>query len=152
MTAIDLAALSGLDQLRAMLDGHVPGPAIADTVGFGLSTLAHGRVVFEGTPTLAVYNPLGTVHGGWMATLLDSACGCAVHSVLEPGQTYTTLELKTVFHRALKAGIPVRAEGRIVQAGRRAAFSEADLRGTDGTLYATATSTCLVMDRRPTRA
>ncbi|MNJ04577.1 Thioesterase superfamily protein [compost metagenome] len=70
-----------------------------------------------------------------------------VHSVLKPGQTYTTLELKTVFHRALKAGTPVRAEGRIIQAGRRAAFSEADLRGLDGTLYATATSTCLVMER-----
>ncbi len=151
-TTVDLAALSGLQQLQAMLDGHVPGAPIAATVGFTIGELAHGRVTFEGTPTLAVYNPIGSVHGGWMATLLDSACGCAVHSVLEPGQTYTTLELKTVFHRALKAGTPVRAEGRIVQAGRRAAFSEADLRGLDGTLYATATSTCLVMDRRPTRA
>lgn len=152
MTLPDPATLSGLDQLQSMLDGHVPGPPIAATVGFTLTELAHGRVVFEGTPTLAVYNPIDSVHGGWMATLLDSACGCAVHSVLEPGQAYTTLELKTVFHRALKAETPVRAEGRIVQAGRRAAFSEADLRGLDGTLYATATSTCLVMERRPARA
>ena len=82
-----------------------------------------------------------------IATVLDSACGCVVHSTLRPGQTYTTLELKTVFHKALTAGTPVRAEGRIVQAGRRAAFSEADLRGLDGKLYATATSTCLVMER-----
>ena len=141
----DLAALSGLDQLRLMLDGRLPPAPIAGTVGFHLTELAEGRVAFEGEPTLAVYNPIGSVHGGWMATLLDSACGCVVHSVLKPGQAYTTLELKTVFHKALKAGTPVRAEGRIVQAGRRAAFSEADLRGLDGTLYATATSTCLVM-------
>ena len=144
---IDLAALSGLDQLRLMLDGRLPPAPIAETVGFRLTELAEGRVAFEGEPTLAVYNPIGSVHGGWMATPLDSACGCVVHSVLKPGQAYPTLELKTVFHTALRAGTPVRAEGRIVQAGRRAAFSEADLRGLDGTLYATATSTCLVMER-----
>lgn len=145
MASIDLAALSGLQQLQAMLDGLFPPAPIAETVGFALTELAEGRVVFAGRPTLAVYNPLGTVHGGWMATILDSACGCVVHSMLKPGQTYTTLELKTVFHRALQADVPVRAEGRIVQMGRRAAFSEADLRGEDGRLYATATSTCLVM-------
>ncbi len=144
---VDLAALSGLDQLRLMMEGKLPAAPIANTVGFQLTDLEEGRIVFEGTPSEAMYNPLGTVHGGWMATVLDSACGCAVHSVLKPGQTYTTLELKTVFHRALKAGTPIRCEGRIVQAGRRAAFSEADLRGVDGRLYATATSTCLVMER-----
>lgn len=144
---IDLAALSGLDQLRLMLEERLPPAPIAATIGFRLTELAEGRVAFEGEPSLAVYNPIGSVHGGWIATLLDSACGCAVHSMLKPGQAYTTLELKTVFHKALKADIPVRAEGRIVQVGRRAAFSEADLRGLDGTLYATATSTCLVMER-----
>ena len=142
----DLAALSGLQQLQLFLEGKAPPAPISDTVGFALVHVEKGRVVFEGTPTRAVYNPLGTVHGGWMATLLDSACGCVVHAGLEPGQTYTTLELKTAFHRALKAGTPVRAEGRIVQMGRRAAFSEATLTGIeDGKLYATATSTCLVM-------
>jgi uncharacterized protein (TIGR00369 family) len=130
-----------------MLEGRLPAAPIAETVGFRLIELEEGRVTFEGEPTLAVYNPIGSVHGGWTATLLDSACGCAVHSTLKPGQTYATLELKTVFHKSLRAGTPVRAEGRIVQAGRRAAFSEADLRGLDGTLYATATSTCLVMER-----
>ncbi len=141
----DHADLSGLEQLRLAMAGEGVIAPIAETVGFRLVEIAEGRVLFEGLPTRAVYNPLGTVHGGWMATILDSACGCAVHSVLKPGQTYTTLELKTVFHRALTADIPVRAEGRIVQVGRRAAFSEAELRGTDGKLYATATSTCLVM-------
>lgn len=144
-SAPDLSALAGVDFLRMALDGLLPGAPIADTLGFRLTEVEVGRVAFEGTPTQAAYNPIGSVHGGWMATLLDSACACAAHSVLEPGQAYTTLELKTVFNRALKAGTPVRAEGRIVQAGRRASFVEADLRGVDGKLYATATSTCLVM-------
>lgn len=143
---LDIASLSGVDQLRLGQQGGLVAP-IARTVGFDLVEVEEGRVVFEGMPTTAVYNPLGTVHGGWIATLLDSACGCVVHSMLKPGQTYTTLELKTVFHKALTAGTPVRAEGRIVQMGRRAGFAEADLKGLDGKLYATATSTCLVMER-----
>ena len=143
----DIASLSGLDQLQAMLDGRFPPAPIAASLGFTLAELEAGRVMFEGTPSLAMYNPIGTVHGGWIATLLDSACGCAVHSMLKPGQAYTTLELKTVFHRALSAGVTVRSEGRIVQMGRRAAFSEATLKGLDGKLYATATSTLLVMER-----
>ena len=141
----DLSALSGLEQLRLMLAGGLPPAPIAASMGFVLTETAEGLAVFEGEPTLAFYNPLGGVHGGWMATLLDSACGCAVHTMLQPGQGYTTLELKSVFHKGLKAGVPVRAEGRIVQIGRRAAFSEATLKGLDGTLYASATSTCLVM-------
>lgn len=140
------ADLSGVEQLRLGLEGKAPIAPIARTVGFELVEVEEGRVVFEAVPTKAVYNPLGTVHGGWMATILDSACGCVVHSMLRPGQSYTTLELKTVFHKALKADTPVRAVGKIVQMGRRAAFSEAELRGTDGKLYATATSTCLVME------
>ena len=143
---IDLASLTGLEQLQAMVAGNISVP-IGRTLGYRAIEVELGRVVFEGTPTLAAYNPIGSVHGGWMATLLDSACACAVHSMLKPGQAYTTLEIKTVFHKALKADIPVRAEGRIVQMGRRAGFAEADLRGVDGTLYATATSTCLVMER-----
>lgn len=142
---VDFAGLSGLEQLRLGLKGEAPMAPIARTVGFELIEVEEGHVVFEGLPTRAVYNPLGTVHGGWMATLLDSACGCVVHSLLKPGWNYTTLELKTVFHKALKADTPVRAVGTIVQMGRRAAFSQAELRGTDGTLYASATSTCLVM-------
>ena len=144
--AIDFASLSGVELLRLAIEGRAPIAPIAQTVGFDLVEVEEGRVVFEALPTKAVYNPLGTVHGGWMATVLDSACGCVVHSMLGANQTYTTLELKTVFHKALKADIPVRAVGRIVQMGRRAAFSEADLRGLDGKLYATATSTCLVIE------
>lgn len=145
LTAV--AHLSGVEQLRLAFQSDENAAPIARTLDYRLTEVEEGRVVFEGTPTRAVYNPLGTVHGGWMATLLDSACGCVVHSMLKPGQTYTTLEIKTVFHRALTEGVPVRCEGRIVQIGRRAGFAEADLRGLDGKLYATATSTCLVMER-----
>ncbi len=141
-----LSHLSGVEQLRLGFQADENAAPIARTLDYRLVEVEEGRVVFEGTPTRAVYNPIGTVHGGWMATLLDSACACAVHSMLKPGQVYTTLEIKTVFHRALTEGVPVKAEGRIVQIGRRAGFAEADLRGIDGKLYATATSTCLVME------
>lgn len=141
-----LSHLSGVEQLRMSFLADRNTAPIAQTLDYRMTAVEEGRVVFEGTPTLAVYNPIGTVHGGWMATLLDSACACAVHSMLKPGHAYTTLEIKTVFHRALTEGVPVIAEGRIIQIGRRAGFAEADLKGLDGKLYATATSTCLVME------
>ena len=104
--------------------------------------------MFGGHPDESVYNPIGTVHGGYAATLLDSAVGCAVHSVLKAGQGYTTLELKVAYHRAMtKDTGPVRAEGRVIHAGRRAAFAEGQLTDAQGRLYATATSTLLVFDR-----
>lgn len=141
------ADLSGVEQLKLAFQGEELAAPIARTLDYRLTEVEEGRVVFEGTPTKAVYNPIGTVHGGWMATLLDSACACAVHSTLKAGQVYTTLEIKTVFHRALTEGVPVRCVGTILQVGRKAGFSEARLEGLDGKLYATATSTCLVMER-----
>ena len=136
---------SGIEQLRAVMSSGKGAP-IARTMGFTLVSVEPGVVVFEGAPGRAVYNPIGTVHGGYAATLLDSACGCAVHSRLAPGQTYTTLELKTAYHRALHDGMTVRAEGRVISMGRRTAFAEATLVDQDGRLCATATSTLLVMD------
>ncbi|HEX7390470.1 MAG TPA: PaaI family thioesterase [Acidiphilium sp.] len=140
------APQSGLDQLRAYVKEH-RRPPIANRLDFDLVVIEEGRAVFEGTPGPEVYNPLGTVHGGYAATLLDSACGCAAHSKLRPGQTYTTLELKVVYHKALTAetGL-VRAEGVVVSMGRRAAFAEAKLTDAVGKLYASATSTLLVME------
>ena len=149
MSVLELAEapLSGLDQLRAWLASGRQ-PAMGDTLGFRLVEIEEGRAVFEGTPGLHVYNPIGTVHGGYAATLLDSACGCAVHSRLSAAQAYTTLELKVAYHKAMTAGTgPVRAEGRVVTIGRRTAFAEARLTDAQGRLYATATSTLLVMDR-----
>jgi uncharacterized protein (TIGR00369 family) len=139
--------LTGLEQLRAMIAAGGVAP-IGESLGFRLAEAGDGRAVFEATPGLHAYNPIGTVHGGYAATLLDSACGCAVHSKLSATQGYTTLELKVAYHKAMtvKTG-PVRAEGRVVTLGRRAAFAEATLTDAAGRLYATATSTLLVFER-----
>ncbi|WP_240499916.1 PaaI family thioesterase [Sphingomonas montana] len=140
------AALSGIDQLRALMDAGTP-PPIGVTLGFTLIEIEDGRAVFQGDPDRSVYNPIGSVHGGYAATLLDSACGCAVHSRLTAQQGYTTLELKVAYHRPLNdASGPVRAEGRILSIGRRAAFAEATLTDAAGRLCASATSTLLVFD------
>lgn len=144
-------ALSGLDQLKLAF-GEGPGGSrysdgIGPTLGFRALVLEEGRVVFGGTPTRQVLNPIGTVHGGYAATLLDSACACAVHSVLPAGKGYTTLELKVAFLRAMTPETgEVQAEGKVVQAGRRAAFAEATLKDAAGRVYATATSTLLIVD------
>lgn len=147
MSLVEEAApgVSGLEQLRALLKmGRKPG--IAESLKFQLVDIEDGRAVFEGEPDAHAYNPIGTVHGGYAATLLDSACGCAVHSKLAAGQGYTTLELKVAYHKAMttKTGV-VRAEGRVLTLGRRAAFSEAKLTDADGRLYASATSTLLII-------
>ena len=141
------AGLSGLEQLRAfMTSGKRPG--IADALDFDLVEVGDGRAVFAGVPGPHAYNPMGSVHGGYFATLLDSACGCAVHSKLTAQQAYTTLELKIAFHKTVTAQTGrVRAEGAVITIGRRVAFAEARLIDASGNLYATATSTLLVMER-----
>jgi len=142
---VNHAQLSGIEQLRAKLFGSEPFEGIARALGFHPVTIEDGFVVFESVPTKAVYNPLGTVHGGYTATLLDSAMGCAVHTRMKAGQGYTTLELKVAYHRAMndESG-PVRAEGRVISLGRRAAFAEGKVFDANGRLCATATTTCLV--------
>ncbi|WP_267381359.1 MULTISPECIES: PaaI family thioesterase [unclassified Sphingomonas] len=148
MTDSDFAALDGLAQLRAM-QASGRQPPIGETLGFVLAEVELGRAVFEGEPGRSVYNPIGSVHGGYAATLLDSACGIAVHSRLAVGQGYTTLELKVAYHRGLsdRSG-RVRAEGVVVTMGRRVAFAEAKLFDGEGRLCASATSTLLVFERR----
>jgi uncharacterized protein (TIGR00369 family) len=146
--ADDLApGRTGLEQMRALLGA--PGKlGIGQSLQFKLAEVGDGVVAFEGVPGEHAYNPIGTVHGGYATTLLDSACGCAVHTKLSATQAYTTLELKVAYHKAMtaKTGL-VRAEGRVISIGRRAAFAEARLVDLDGRLYASATSTLLVMDR-----
>jgi len=138
-------ALSGLEQLRAAFGGP-SRPGIGQTLNFRVVELEEGRVVFARTPGREVYNPIGTVHGGYAATLLDSACGCAVHSRLAAGVGYTTLELKVSYHRAVTSQTgEVFAEGRVVTMGRRAAFAEATMKDASGRLLASATSSLLVM-------
>ncbi len=138
--------LTGLEQLQALMRaGHVPG--IGLTLGFNLVEVRESFAAFEGTPGAHVYNPAGIVHGGFAAALLDSACGCAVHSRLRHGQAYTTLELKVAYHKAMtdKTG-KVRAEGELLSIGRRVAFAEARLVDVTGRLLGSATSTLLVWD------
>jgi uncharacterized protein (TIGR00369 family) len=103
--------------------------------------------VFQGRPNRRHYNPMGTVHGGWFATLLDSAVGCAIHTTLPAGKGYTTLELKVNMVRPLNDSVPlVRAEGKVIHAGRQVATAEGRIVGPDGKLYAHATTTCLIFD------
>ena len=139
-------SLSGLEQLQALMSsGRRPG--IADALDFDLVEVEPGRAAFEGTPGEHAYNPIGMVHGGYAATLLDSACGCAVHASLRAGQSYTTLELKVAYHKALTSQTGrLRAEGRVLTMGRRVAFAEAKLVDGAGRLYASATSTLLVIE------
>lgn len=138
---------TGLMQLRRLME-TANRPGIGKTLDFDLVEVSEGRVVFEGVPSHHVYNPIGTVHGGYAATLLDSACGCAVHASLGADQSYTTLELKIAYHKALTAETgPVRAEGVVVSIGKRAAFAEARLTDAAGRLYASASSTLLIRSR-----
>jgi len=151
MSDIDERLLSGMEQLRRAFlgeGGATRFTGIGATMDFRVHTLEEGRVVFAGNPDERYYNPIGTVHGGYAATLLDSAVGCAVHSRLKPGQGYTTLELKIAYHRALtKESGPVLAEGVVLTLGRRAAFAEGKLTDAQGRLCASATSTLLVFER-----
>lgn len=139
--------LTGLEQLRQLI-AMGGRPPIGETLDFVLVDAGEGFAAFEATPTVRVYNPLGTVHGGYAATLLDSACGCAAHSRLTSTQGYTTLELKVAYHKAITQETGrLRAEGRVLSIGRRAAFTEATLKDAAGKLYASATSTLLVFER-----
>lgn len=145
------AAMSGLDLLKEMIAGRLPGPPIMQTLDFALTEVEHGRARFEGVPAFKHYNPLGTVHGGYAATLLDSCMGCAVHTTLPKGVSYTTLEFKVSLIRPIttETGL-VRAEGRTLNVGRRAATAEGRLTDGKGRLLAHASTTCLIFDL-PTR-
>ena len=142
-----VAGQSGLELMQAMLRGEIPSARIAHTLDFLLVSVAPGQAVFQGRPGAAHFNPMGTVHGGWYATLLDSALGCAVHTMMPPGRGYTTAELGVNLVRAIGPKVQrVRAEGRVIHCGRQLATAEARLVGPDGTLYAHATTTCLVFE------
>lgn len=138
--------LSGLEFMTAIMDGRLPRPPIAQTLGFALTKVEKGLAVFTGEPRWDYLNPIGTIHGGYIATLLDSCMGCAVHTTIEPGFAYTTLEIKVNYVRAVLAGTgKVMAEGRVIHAGRRAATAEGRLVDSAGKLYAHATTTCIIM-------
>ncbi len=140
-----MKAMSGLDFLRAILEGRLPAPPIAEAMNFGFREVEHGRVVFTGTPDFSHYNPIGSVHGGWFGTLLDSCMGCAVQSTLPEGTGYTTLEYKINLIRAVTRDTgPVTAEGRVIQAGRRVGVAEGRLTDGAGRLLAHGSTTCMI--------
>jgi len=146
-TREQVAGKSGLELFKAMIAGELPAPPISQTLDFILVEAEHGRVVFQGRPGFAQYNPMGIVHGGWFATLLDSALGCAVASILPAGKGYTTAELKVNIVRPLSDKVPfVRAESHIIHGGGRMATSDARLTGPDGRLYAHGSTTCFIFD------
>ena len=145
-----IAGKTGLEVMQAMLRGELPHAAIATTLDFLLVEIDFGAATFQGSPGAAHLNPMGSIHGGWYATLLDSALGCAVHSTLPVGRAYTTAELSVNWVKAINpAKTPrVRAVGKVIHSGRQLATAEARLVGPDGTLYAHATTTCLVFELR----
>jgi len=140
-----LKSYDGLGFLQAIIGGTLPQPPISELLGFQLIEAERGRAVFEGLPEFRHYNPIGTVHGGFAATLLDSALGCAIFATLLKGDAWTTLELKLNFVRSLtKDTGPIRAEGRVIHRGRTVATSEGNLKDRTGKLYAHATTTCMI--------
>jgi uncharacterized protein (TIGR00369 family) len=143
----EAAGLSGKEALQAMIDGRLPPPPIAKTLSFWLVEVGDGFAAFEGDPGPHLLNPLGTVHGGWALALIDSATGCACHSLLPPGTTYTTIETKVNFSRPIMPDSGrVRAEGKVVSKGRRIISSQAQLLSSDGRVLAHGTSTIMVLE------
>jgi uncharacterized protein (TIGR00369 family) len=132
---------------EALFAGRLPSPAIGRTLDFLPVFIEPGHAVFQGRPRPEHYNPIGSVHGGWIATLLDSCVGCSVHSTLAAGKAYTTAELKVNFVRPVTTRVPLlRAEGRVIHVGGRMATAEGRLSGPDGKLYAHASTTCFIFD------
>ena len=146
ITPEHLQSLSGLEALRAIIAGALPAPPIGRLMGFRLVEVEKGRAVFEGTPGPSLLNPLGAVHGGYALTLIDSACGCAVHSELDAGIGYTTVETKVNFTRPIDPyGGAIRCEGRVLSRGRQIATAEAYLRSAEDKLLAHGTSTLIIL-------
>jgi uncharacterized protein (TIGR00369 family) len=139
------ATMSGMDYLQAMLAGKIPAPPIAVTLDFRLSEVSEGHAVFTGTPAEFHYNPIGVVHGGLIATLLDSALGCSIHSMLPAGTGYTTLELHVNFVRPLTRDTgEIRCEAKVLHIGKRLGTAEAKVFDSAGKLYGHGTTTCMI--------
>ena len=144
-TQTDITTLDGFEQLRAFFDGRLPGAPIADTLGLENFGGEPGAIHVELVPEHRHYNPIGSVHGGVMATLLDTAAACSVHSTLAPGEQYTSLDLTVKFLRPVTTDSGrLRCEGSVIQRGRRTALAQAQLYDARGRLVAHATSTCMI--------
>ncbi|KUJ80490.1 thioesterase [Ruegeria marisrubri] len=143
----DMANMSGLEFMQGILDGRLPAPPISKVLGYHLHSVEEGRVAFRGTPTFDVCNPLGSVHGGWYGTLLDSAMACAVQTGVPRGAAYTTLEYKINIIRGIPIGTEVECVGVADHVGRSTGVAHGEIRGVeDGRLYATGSTTCIVLN------
>ncbi|HEY1146893.1 MAG TPA: PaaI family thioesterase [Allosphingosinicella sp.] len=148
-SAEEMSGMSGREMLQAMIEGRLPAPPMSHTLGFRLVEVGDGLAVFEGEPSADLLNPLGTVHGGWALTLIDSAAGCAAHTRLPAGVGYTTVETKVNMTRAIAADTgTIRAEGRVVAEGRRIVTTEARMLDGKGRILAHGTSTIMVLHPR----
>ncbi|KIN73241.1 PaaI family thioesterase [Sulfitobacter guttiformis] len=146
LSPTEALALSGLEFMQKILDGTNAGPPIGATMGYTLHSVEEGRCVFRGAPEFNVTNPMGTVHGGWYGTLLDSAMACAVMTMVPRGSVYTTLEYKVNILRSIPLGMEIDCTGVIDHAGRSTGVAHGEIRGVeDGKLYATGSTTCIIM-------
>lgn len=144
-----MPTMSGIDYLRAMLAGELPGPPIADRMGFTLESVDDGKAAFTCTPDESHANPIGAIHGGLVCTLLDSAIGCAAQTTLPAGTGYTSIELKVNYLRPVRAGDELTCTGRVVKPGRRVIFAEGEVTDASGRVVATASGSLLVMPLTP---
>ena len=143
----DVLERTGLQLMQDIVNGEIAGPPIGETLDFWPVLAEDGKVVFEGTPAFKALNPLGTVHGGWYGTILDSCMACAVQTKLRAGQIYTTLEFKVNIIRPIPLGTKVNAIGTVHHAGRSTGIADGEIVGIeDGKLYATGSTTCIIMD------
>ncbi|MEX0366978.1 MAG: PaaI family thioesterase [Ruegeria sp.] len=143
----DMGTMSGLEFMQGILEGRLPAPPIGKTLGYQLHAVEEGRVAFRGTPTFDGCNPLGSVHGGWYGTLLDSAMACAVQTRVPRGAAYTTLEYKINIIRGIPLGLEVECVGKADHVGRSTGIAHGEIRGVeDGRLYATGSTTCIVLN------
>ena len=148
--AKEAMTMAGLDYFQAMSDGKLPFPPLLNTLDFKVESIEKGKAVFTFEPQEFHYNPIGTVHGGVISAILDSAMGCSIHSLLPAGTGYTTLELKVNFLKAItiKSG-ELKAIGKVIHSGSRTALVEAQLTDQNGTIYAHSTSTCMLFNINP---
>lgn len=146
MSQSEALSLSGLETMQKILSGEAAGPPIARALNYQLHSVEPGRVVFRGTPSFDFCNPMGTLHGGWYGTLLDSCMACAVMTEVPKGSVYTTLEYKVNIVRTIPLGTEVEAIGTTQHTGRSTGVSVGEIRGVaDGRLYATGSTTCIIM-------
>lgn len=146
LPAAEALKLSGLEYMQSILDGTNPGPPIGATMGYTLHHVEEGTCIFRGAPEFNVTNPMGTVHGGWYGTLLDSAMACAVMTRVPRGSVYTTLEFKVNILRSIPLGMQIDCIGTTDHVGRSTGVAHGEIRGVeDGKLYATGSTTCIVM-------